>query len=193
VLEDSNGVGEFDFALQAGSVGNNRYNVIALPVDVTAQLPDADALATYIGSSVQQVLHWNSTVQTYESWYPPFSFGQNFELETGQSYWVQLDHTAPFVISFVGSVPASSSVEYNLVGANPTCQLNQILLPLDQPGITTAAELAASIGNVAQVLSWDPNVQTFSTWYPDFNFGTNFSTQIGYPYHLCLKQSTSWP
>lgn len=190
-------VGEFDFALVTGEAGapEGRYNTIALPLDVTAQLADADALAVHIGG-VQQVLKWNADTQTYEFWLPEFGFETNFRLQTGEAYWVQLDHTAPAVASFVGDVPPQDSVQFNLAGTSPICKLHDISLPLDQSAITTASQLADALGDdVEQVLKWNPATHTFVGWLPKMGRGTNFATRTGYPYHVCLSAGDpiTWP
>lgn len=192
---NSNRVGEFDFALEAGTGAGNRYTMIALPLEVLAQLPDADSLADYIGASVQQVLHWDAASQTYEIWLPPFGFGTNFALETSRAYWLELDSTAPAVVTFAGGVPAAGSTHFALLGATPVCLFNDISLPLDRPDLTSASELSTDVGGVEQALRWDAPSQTFDLWLPDFGFGTDFSTRIGYPYRLCLKDTAPsvWP
>ena len=193
----SNTTGEFDFALLPGAPGSTRYNVIALPLDVTAQLPNAVALTNYIGSSVRQVLHWYPSAQAYEFWLPEISFGTNFQTRAGEVYWVQVDDTAPAILSFIGPVPPQGAVRFDLVSDGPSCQFNEISLPLDQTGITSAAQVAEALGvaNVEQVLSWHPDVNAFEFWLPEIRFGTNFATRAGYPYHVCLKSGvpTLWP
>jgi uncharacterized repeat protein (TIGR01451 family) len=193
----SNAIGEFDFALLPGATGSTRYNVIALPLDVTDQLPNAVALANYVGSSVKQVLHWYPDAQAYEFWLPEISFGTNFQMRVGEVYWVQVDNTAPAIISFVGSVPSQGTVRFDLVSYGSSCQFNEISLPLDQTAITSAAQLADAMGeaNVEQALFWRSDVNAFEFWLPEIGFGSNFATRVGYPYHVCLKSGapTIWP
>ncbi len=193
----SNIVGEFDFALLPGSPGSTRYNVIALPLDVTAQLPNAAALASYIGDSVQQVLHWDPVAQSYEAWLPPYSIGTNFPLRVGHVYWVQLNNFAPSVLSFVGGVPPQDTVRFNLVGNDQACRFNELSLPLDQTGSTSATTLAEALGaaHVEQALRWRADVHAFEYWLPEIDFGVDFATRVGYPYHVCLTAGTPvvWP
>ncbi|MEJ5308323.1 MAG: C25 family cysteine peptidase [Anaerolineae bacterium] len=193
----SNAVGEFDFALLPGEPGSTRYNVIALPLDVTAQLINAAALAGYIGDSVQQVLHWDPGAQSYEAWLPPYSVGTNFPLRVGHVYWVQVNNNAPSVLSFVGGVPPQNTVRFNLVGSDQTCLFNELSLPLDQTGITSATALAEALGAayVEQALHWRADVHAFEFWLPEIDFGVDLATRVGYPYHVCLKAGAPvvWP
>ncbi len=194
----ANRVGEFDFALLPGAVGAQwgRYNTIALPLDVTATLPNAKALANYLGPGVQQVLSWNPDTQTYRAWIHRLNRGINFVLKPGGSYWVQLDSTAATLVSFVGTVPTQGTVQWNFTGTAPNCHLYNISLPLDQTSITRAAQLATAIGpNVAQVLEWNPNTQTFRAWYPQIGRGINFTVKVGYPYQVCFSPGAPilWP
>jgi hypothetical protein len=189
----SNRVGEFDYSLTPGGSGNNGINVIATPLDVTSWLPDADALAAEIGASVQQVLHWNPVAQAFEFWFPAISFGTNFALQAGQVYWIQVDGSAPSLVSLPGLVPGQGTIQFNLLGNSSVCKNNDLTMPLDQSAITSADQLSADIGSVEQVLQWNEGAQAYEFWFPEIGFGTNFSTRIGYPYHVCLKASTLWP
>ncbi len=193
----SNAVGEFDFALLPGDSGSTRYNVIALPLDVIAQLPNAAALAGYIGDGVQQVLHWDPVAQSYEAWLPPYSVGTNFPLRVGHVYWIQVNNSAPAVLSFVGGVPPQNTVRFDLVGNDQACLFNELSLPLDQTGITSATALAEALGtaSVEQVLHWRADVHAFEFWLPEIDFGVDFATRVGYPYHVCLTASAPvvWP
>lgn len=193
----SNTVGAFDFALLPGEPGSTRHNVIALPLDVTAQLPNAGALASYIGDSVQQILHWDPVAQSYQAWLPPYSVGTNFPLRVGHVYWVQVDSTAPSVLSFVGSVPSLNTVQFDLVGDDQACLFNELSLPLDQTGITSATTLVEALGttHVEQALQWRADVHAFEFWLPEIDFGVDFTARVGYPYHVCLTSGTPvvWP
>jgi len=193
----SNAVGEFDFALLPGEPGSTRYNVIALPLDVTAQLPNAAALAAYIGDSVQQVLHWDPFAQSHETWLPPYSVGTNFPLLVGHVYWIQVNSNAPSVLSFLGGVPPQNTVRFDLVGDAQGCLFNELSLPLDQTGITSASALVAALGtaHVEQALHWRADVHAFEFWLPEIDFGVDFPARTGYPYHVCLTSDTPvvWP
>ncbi len=193
-----NRVGEFDFALLPASPGTQRgrYNIIALPLDVMALLPNAKALANYLGPGVQQLLSWNPDTQTYRAWLPPLNRGTNFALKVGEVYWIQLDSTAATLVSFVGTVPEPGTIKWTFVGTTPKCRLYDISLPLNQTSIVDAVGLATAIGsNVQQVLQWNPATQTFRAWLPPLGRGTNFAVRVGYPYHVCFSPGTPivWP
>lgn len=174
----------------------SKYNMIAMPLNASQQFASAgysftaDGLAALVGPSVQQVLRWNASTQIFEARIPGVD-GPNFPLAVGGVYWLLLDSTAPTVLSFVGDVPAAGSISYVLVGGSP-CKYNAIMLPLDQASITTADQLAAAIGNVAQVLNWNALTQTYQTRLPGID-GPNFTVKIGYPYLVCMEQSKTWP
>jgi len=189
----------------AAPAATANWNAIAMALDNTATLPDAQALAQAI-TGTQQVLQWNAAAQAFDAYIPdpvfPGGLGTNFALQLGQPYMVQVGNTAPSVFSLVGDVPPQTgqtgAVQFSLLGGSP-CQWNFISLPLDQGSITTAQQLADAIGNVEQVLQWNAatSVQAFDAYIPDPVFpgglGTNFSTHIGYPYFVCMATSKSWP
>lgn len=181
-------------------MATEKYNMIAVPLDSSNQMSgfSASGLAALVGAGVQQVFQLDAATQSFQTWYPPFNFGTDFPLTVGGAYWLLLDNTASQIVSFVGDVPPptgqSGAVQFNLIGGSP-CVYNDISLPLDKSSITNASELANAIGGVEEVLKFDAANQSFQVWYPDFNFGTNFDTKIGYPYRICLKSSapTTWP
>lgn len=197
-----------------------NYNAIGLPLDVQSNWTaegysyDADGLADYIGTSVQQVLRLDASRQDFDSWFPATQDGfvggvyttTPYPLATGGNYWVLVDSTSPTVVSFVGDVPAQGSVTFTLVGTSPTCSNNGITLPLDQSSVTNADELASSIGatNVDQVLQLNAARQDFDSWFPATQDGfvngvyttTPFAVKIGYPYWVCAQAGANgvvWP
>ncbi len=189
------------------TVGSPKWNAIAMALDSTATISNAQTLANVI-TGTQQLLRWDATpgVQTFEYYIPdpiiPGGFGTNFSMTVGAPYMVQVDSTAPMTFTLVGNVPPQTgnpgAVQFSLAGATP-CLWNFISLPLDRTGITNAQGLADAITNVRQVLRWDatPGVQTFEYYIPDpvipGGFGTNFTTRIGYPYFVCLTVGRNWP
>ncbi len=185
-----------------GVLATNRVNVIAIPLDTTNQFSNAgksfnaDGLAAIAGAGVVQVLEWNASTNSYRSWDPIEQDGDNFPLKVGGVYRLVLDSTANTVISLVGDVPDEGSVTFDLVrAAGSGCRINDISIPLDRADITNADELAASVGNVSQVLEWNASTNSYRTWDPVEQDGDNFSTRIGYPYRLCLSEdgAITWP
>lgn len=197
-----------------------KYNVVGMPLDATQQFAsqglgfNSDGLADFVGSSVTQVLRWNTARQEFDSWDPVYNEGvvngvyttTPFALAVGGSYWLLVNATAPTVVSFVGDVPAAGSVKFTLKGTSPTCSYNAITIPLEQSSLTNSDLLADSISTtqVSQVLRWNAARQEFDTWDPVYNEGvvdgvyttTPFSTRIGYPYWVCLLAGVNgnvWP
>jgi hypothetical protein len=185
-----------------------KYNVIALPLDAKASIPNAAALVDYLNraevgqpKTVDQVLHWDAAAQDFTDYYLPNlgPLGTNFSLEVGGTYWILLDSTAPPVFSVVGDVPQVGELQYNLLGATPNCAYNNIIIPLDQwdAAITHASDLVTAMGGptvVDQVLQWSAADQDFvDYWLPNIPIGTDFSVQPGYPYMVCLKANITWP
>lgn len=171
-----------------------NYNAIGMPLDSTATIGNADALATAIAGT-QTVLKWDVGAQAFDFWIPGIGIGNNFPVSVGDAFLVQVDSTAPSVFSIVGDVPPQSgagSVSYSLVG-NASCKYNYITVPLSQTSITTADQLATAIGNVDTVLVWDANAQAFDFWIPGIGIGNDFAVSIGYPYFVCMNASKTWP
>jgi hypothetical protein len=177
-----------------------NYNMVAVPLNSTAQMSSFDAagLAALAGSGVQRVLRLDASAQVYQTYYPPTGAGTNFQLVVGDAYWLLLDKYAGSVLSFVGDVPPPSgetgAVKFTLYKGSP-CKYNDISIPLDRSDIIDAASLAAAIGGVDRVLQLNASSQTFQTYYPATGAGTNFLTQIGYPYRVCLNNTAPafWP
>lgn len=201
----------------------NKYNDVALPLDVEDNFLnggytyDADGLASYVGSSVQEVNNFNAQYQGFDVWYPNLGYGYvdggttftttPFSLQVGGNYWLLLDSTADNVLTFVGDVPPMGSVNFTLYGGSP-CELNSISIPLDQAGLTDADLLAADIHSTdtEQVFDYNAQFQAFDVWFPNLGYGyvdggttfttSPFATEIGYPYWTCLLSGADgavWP
>jgi hypothetical protein len=208
----TNRVGEFDFALQPGAPGESAIDDIAIALDVSATLPDAESLADWIETeggapfgAVRQVVKFDAASQTIIAWSHEFGFGDNFPLNTGDYIFLIVDENAPSLASFVGDVPAPGAVNFALTPGNPSlgCVMNLISLPLDHPEITDADLLADSIGapnppgppTTWQVLDWLAHYQVFVGFTNLYNYGSPFATTVGYPYVVCLDETAppSWP
>lgn len=195
----SNRVGEFDFQI-VNSPAPDKLNMVALPLDSTASITPyrASGLAIYTGSGVKRVLRWNPVTQSYASYIPSVSPPPlDFSLVTGGAYMLEVDTTAPSILSLVGNVPTQGSVVFSLTQGSPsTCALNDISLPLDSLTLTQASLLAADIGGVKRVLNWNANTQTYNSYIPGVSPPPlNFATRVGYPYTVCLDDTapTTWP
>jgi hypothetical protein len=206
-----NRVGEFDFALTAGSPTDVAYNDLAIPLDITGSIGNAEALATWIETqggapfgSVVQLLKWEPTIQNFMAWSHEFGFGENFTIAAGDYLFITLDENAPAVTTFVGRVPQPGEVSFPLTPGTPSdCAINFMSLPMHLGNITTADQLADAVGtpnppgppSVIQSLDWLAPIQNFQVWSNQFNFGDNFTTPIGHPYILCtgVNVPATWP
>jgi hypothetical protein len=205
----ANRVGEFDHALAAGPPGDVALNDIAIALDVSAVITDAESLADWVETeggvpfaTVQQLLKWDPFLGNFLAWSHEFGFGDNFAVNMGDYVFLTINQNAPAWVSFVGRVPLPGEVVFALApqGANPDCALNFITLPFDQASLTTADLLSDDIGipdtTVVQALDWDASLQNFLAWANLFGFGDNFPTAIGYPYIVCLANTgvpPQWP
>jgi hypothetical protein len=188
----SNQVGEFDFSLTPGIIGRDYLNAISVPLDVVVEIPDAEALANYLGNSVQQVLSWDPIAESYDYWLPGTNVGTNFALSVGRVYWLFLDETAPGALSFSGAVPDLGDYSQALSGNAANCIENEFSVPIDAVS-QTAQAIAVALSNPEQVLNWNPDVQAYEFWLPERSFGTNFGLRAGYPYRACLSMNVDWP
>jgi len=174
--------------------GTDKYNFIALPLDSSDSFNyTASGLAGYI-TGTKKVVRWDASSQSYQS-YTVGAPSVDFSLEVGGAYFVLLDSSADNVVSFVGDVPAQGSVSFSLTKPSGSgCLYNTISIPLDQSGISNAADLANAIGGIDKVAQWDASSQTYDT-YTVGAPGTPFDVSIGYPYFVCANSSapTSWP
>ena len=197
---NANRVGEFDFELVTDP-SLDKLNMIALPLDSTVSISPfkASGLAAYVGPGVKQVLKWNASVQNFDTHFPGVPFEPDFDLTIGGLYGLVIDDTPANILTFVGDVPSQGSISFSfLPGTASVCSLNSLSIPLDRIDITRASELAADIGGVTQVLAWNPAIQNFNTFFPDFDTpgsSLDFATHTGYPFFVCLTDAApvSWP
>ena len=180
--------------LALAPTATQNYNFIALPLDSSDSFSyTAPGLASYVGSSVKQVVKWDASSQSYVSYTPGGPGG--FNLEIGGSYFLLVDSSSPTVLSFVGDVPAQGSVSFALDNtATSGCRYTSLSVPLDQSGINDANDLANAIGSgVQQVIKWDAGSQSYVS-YTAGGPGA-FPVSIGYPYFVCLDSSApaNWP
>jgi hypothetical protein len=195
--------GQFDFVQAAGLPGDTAVDDIAIPLDVSDVIADAEGLANWAEThgaapfgTVRQLLRWEAQGQYFLAWSHEFGFGYNFSLQPGDYLLMVVDENMPELVSLVGRVPEAGEVSFNLAaGLAYLCGLNFVSLPLDHPEITNADELSDAIGGVIQALDWDAATQSFLAWSNEFGFGDNFATTVGYPYIVCLDDTAPavWP
>ncbi len=188
----SNRVAEYDFSLV-----NGRYNFITLPLADTG-LTTAQALATAVsaqtGTTVQQLLTWETSLNAFLTYEPGNPFSQDFATSLGSSYFLLLDGTGNSSFNLLGSVPLSGTPTFNLVGGS--CAYNALSLPLSRSDLNLASALASSIQDVTRVLRWVATSEpsgAFETYEPGNPLTTDFATAIGQPYFVCTTASKVWP
>lgn len=173
-----------------------KYNAIAMSLDATSTITNAQALADAIAGSTS-ILRWNPATQSFEFWIPSAQLGNNFSTTVGTPYFVEVDNTNPGTFTLVGDVPPQSgqpgAVQFSLVGG-ASCQYNFITLPLDFGAtVTKASELATAVGDVESLLRWNSTTQSFEFYIVGPQIGTDFPVSAGYPYWLCMNQAKTWP
>ena len=174
-----------------------KYNALAMALDNgTSTASDLlTSVNTTSSVTVRKVLRYNvgSGFITYD---PDDPFSSDFLIQVGDPLFVLVEGSSPSTYSLVGDVPEAGSVEFNLVGSAANCQFNYISIPLDQSGLDGghASDLALAIGNVAKVLTYEPAFG-FITYQVDDPFSSDFAVQIGYPYFVCMTNTTPfvWP
>jgi hypothetical protein len=170
-----------------------KYNAIALALDNGKHLAStlvADVNATS-GATALQALKLDP-IAGWAVYDPADAFSEDFSLVVGDAVVLLMQGSNPTVYSLLGDVPAQGSVKFALVGATPTCKYNYISLPLDQAAITLASGLATNIGDVAQILQWNPD-SGYAVYDPTDAFSEDFAVKIGYPYLVCMTASKTWP
>ncbi len=173
--------GEFDYQLV--TTGSTNYNEIALPLSMTGVEDAADLMQSI--PECNSVARWNVQDQGYESYIPGIQ-ATNFDVETGQCYYVNV--TSSTVFSMTGSLLAP---QYNLITTNRT-NFNEVMLTLDKTGITNASGLMADIPNCNSVAFWDAGIQGYQQYVSAIPF-TNFDVRPGYPYYVNVTTNTTWP
>ncbi|MBN2551067.1 MAG: hypothetical protein JXB15_18035 [Anaerolineales bacterium] len=183
-------VGEYDWALSSASTTN--YSDVSM-VFQNSSITKASHLATYIGSSVISVMHYNATTQTFD----PYIVGApstDFDLTVGEFLFILTNNTAPASFPMVGNVPDAGSVSFSLVSGSPP-KYNYLSLPLDRSDLTLASEIVSDVGGgVVALLAFRINTQTFDFYLPT-SPSTDFSVVIGEPFVLLLTTGApiNWP
>lgn len=201
-------VAEFNPSETAGSAPHEStaqtnevsFNAIAIPLDSSASITpfNAAGLAAYHGTSVQKVMEWNATTQSYASYIPdespPFAA---FALKVGGAYMLAVDGSSSNLLSLVGDVPSEGSVFFSFVtpSAGGICLFNHISLPLDRSDLTKASGLAGDMTGVDKIMKWTAATQSYASFIPGESPPfADFDVEIGYPYVVCLNSAapTTW-
>lgn len=188
--QNSNRVGEYDYALSSASAAN--YNDIAMALSVPG-VNDAESLANYAGSSVNYVLKYQASSQSFQI-YSVGNPGSNYSLSVGDYVFLITDSTTPSTLALAGDVPAPGSVQFSLVTGTAS-MYNFVSLPLDRGDLQDASDVAADIGSgVSRVMKYNSGTQLFEIYSPG-NPASDFPMRIGEPFMLFLTSAApgQWP
>ncbi|MEZ4729579.1 MAG: hypothetical protein R3E79_20815 [Caldilineaceae bacterium] len=174
----SNWVGEIDYSLKNS---NGAYSLIGIPF-LSPSPNDAASLATQIGN-VSTVLGWNRNTQSFRTFTPNTG---NFTFSPGDAIFVQVLSGAPASVNVVGRLDRAA---IGLTAGG----YNFITMPLHCDEVSDASSTASDIGDVANLLSWIGNTQSFRVFTPPST--GNFSLPVGSPFivELGAGSPASWP
>ncbi len=177
----SNIVGVITYPLNNQST---KYTLLTMPFAASI-LSNAASLATYIGN-VSALLKWNPATQSFRFFAPP-SAGDNFAIAPGDALFVLVKSGGPSSVTFAGTVTAN---QYALTRGG----YNFLALPLHRTDLTTAAGVAADIGGVQALLSWNAASQSFRFFAPPAS-GDNFAVAPGQPFIALIAANGPglWP
>jgi|GEM_PF-2187724 len=197
---NSNGVGEYDFALEATT--GTDYTWVAFCLGDTG-LTMASDLEAHIESNSSPaadcytVSEWNATAQTYTIYSTiPIPQG-DFALQPGQAYRVETDTAA--VWTLVGRVLPADSVDFQLESTTGT-DYTWISLPLDLDTLSMTSDLEAHIESNSSpaadcytVSEWNATAQTYTIYSTIPIPQGDFTIRAGRPYRVETDTSAAWP
>ncbi len=177
-------VGEFEYRLLAPTGLKN--NLVGLSLNDPG-ITMASDFVTRIGPTVDLVSKWVDSVQVWVSYIPGLAF-TDFSVNVNDIYMISV--TAEDTLCLVGDVPIGHqySLKTNSTGKNN----NGMLLLMDTDTLTTASELATSVGTADLVSKWDASVQVFISYIPGLSF-TDFPIHAGQPFLVSVTADTTWP
>jgi hypothetical protein len=148
-------------------LNSTDFNMIAIPMDTG--ITTAAELAAAISPEVTSITKWDGGWAQYSTSSPATSF----DVFPGESFLVYLGGETSVDFYCAGTLPNQANYDFT------SSDFNQIMLPLNRSDITTAAELAASIGaGVTSITTWDGGWVQYSTSSPatsfDINLGDGF-------------------
>lgn len=208
VVAGQAGLAEVAALEPAAPLATNKWNALAIPLDVGTMT--ADNVATYIQSfcnpacpgAVKKVSRWDAVAQTWVTRPVGGFFPPTFNVFPGMALLIEVDSTLnsssfAWVDDVPVQCPADGCIRYgtgNLQALN-TNGWNFIMIPLDKSAPMTADTLAADIGSVTKVSKWDASAQTWVTRPVGGFFPPNYAVQSGYPYLVLTANtaSSTWP
>jgi hypothetical protein len=196
----SNGVGEYDFSLEATT--GTDYTWVSFCLNDTG-LTMASDLEAHIenhsspAADCYTVSQWNATAQTYTIYSTiPIPQG-DFTLQPGQAYRVEIDTSA--VWTLVGEVLPDDSVAFQLEATTGT-DYTWISLPLHLDTLTMASDLEAHIESHSSptadcytVSQWNATAQTYTIYSTIPIPQGDFAVRAGRPYRVETDTSAVWP
>jgi hypothetical protein len=197
---NSNGVGEYDFAL--GATTGTDYTWVAFCLSDTGLAMASDLEAHIENNSspavdCYTVSRWNATSQTYIIYTTiPIPQG-DFALQPGTAYRVETDTSAVWTLT--GAVPDGDSVAFQLEATTGT-DYTWISLPLQLDTLSLTSDLETHIENNSSpavdcytVSQWNAASQTY-TIYSTIPVPTgDFAVRAGRPYRVETDTSAVWP
>jgi hypothetical protein len=174
-------VGEFDFAISASLP--YRFSSVALPL-YDPSLSTADDLLTAV-SQASSIAKWSGSEQGYTQYLPSIP-ATNFDIETGYPYFIYANQAS--VLTLLGEAVFSSYYMEKF----STTSFHTVMVPLDRPYLTNAAQLMGDIQGCDGVAVWNSEDQGYEQYIPEIPI-TNFSVRAGYPYFVSVSQTVQWP
>ncbi|MDZ7335005.1 MAG: S8 family serine peptidase [candidate division KSB1 bacterium] len=176
---------EFDYPLiTTGRTDINEIAVLVNTQNTRKPISTAEELAQAIPNCTD-VYYWDAAGQGIVG-HPkglPFS---NFSIIPGYPYIVNV--VADTVWTVAGSYEMP---QFNLITTSGT-DINNLTVPLEKAGLTTAEALGTDISNCTDVYYWDAASQGIVGHVVGLPFA-NFSVQAGYPYYVNVTAPTTWP
>ena len=160
-------------------------NAISLPFEGTGYTTAEELGQAITGCSA--VARWDAVSQSYQS-HDVGSGGDGFGLIVGEAYFVTVDAASSFVVT--GLPP--SGLQFSLI-TTLTTDLNDISMPYDVSGITTAEELGQAITGCQVVSRWDATTQSYQSHVVGFPDVNNFPVAAGEAYFVAVSADVVWP
>ncbi len=177
-------MGEYEYRLISPPGKTNNYIAICLR-DTTLQY--ASDFVSRIGASVTLVSRWIPAAQAWGSYIPGLAF-TDFPLQVNEPYMISVSQED--TLWLLGEVPIGH--QYQLITTSLKKNNNAVAVLLDTDTLSTASQLATSVGSAELVSRWLPSVQAWGSYIPGLSF-TDFPISPGQPLMVSVKADTTWP